>query len=136
MKKFILLLIVAFVGLVDMQAQMYNIYVRNAEGKPLKGVMVYTFPIKNKGLEAYREAVSNYGRFDLVRNGVVARGETQTDGLCVIEGRKSGAIILDGYGVSGDIYGISLYYVEDYVKGSLDNTIELVLKSEGLIVTP
>lgn len=131
MKKFILLLIVSFVGLVDMQAQMYNIYVRNAEGKPLKGVMVYTFPIKNKGLEAYREAVGNYGRFDLVRNGVVARGETQTDGLCVIEGRKSGAIILDGYGVSGDIYGISLYYVEDYVKGSLDNTIELVLKSEG-----
>lgn len=131
MRKIFLLIFVFVCVCVDTYAQMYNIYVKNSDGKPLKGVMVYTFPIKSKGEAAFQEAESNYGRFDLVRNGVIARGETQSDGLCVIEGRRSGSIILDGYNVSSGIYGIALFDIDDFIKSSVESTIVLVLKSEG-----
>ncbi|MDE5561827.1 MAG: hypothetical protein K2J00_08570 [Bacteroidaceae bacterium] len=131
MRRLLFLLMLVVCMLCEMHAQqMYNIYVKNPEGKPLKGVIVYTFPIRSKGEAAYSEGRSNKeagSHFDKKKHNLLDEGKTDTEGLCVLRCSKDGAIILDGGDVASGLYDFRLYRVDKYKKGELDLNIELVL---------
>ena len=134
MKKALFLFIVMFGMLAEVQAQMYNIYVRNADGKALEKVKVYTFPIMKRANAAYQEAQNDIAnRFDKKKHELLAEGETDASGLCVIQCSSVGSIILDGGDCISGIYEFKLYAVEDYRENELDYTLDLVLGGQDYI---
>lgn len=132
MKRFYLLLICLFFCVCgELHAQVYNIIVKNPEGKPLEKVIVYTFPIKKKATAAYQEAVNDIAkRFNEKKHELLAKGETNANGLCVIQCSSIGSIILDGGDCVLGEYNFKLYAVEDYKEDDLDYTLELILEGQ------
>lgn len=131
MKKYLLLFIATLLCYADMQAQMvFDVHVKNAEGVPLEGVLVYSFPIKKKGLDAYKQAMAedNIARyFDKKKHDLLAEGKTDAGGVCLIRANSFGAIILDGGDCRNGIYDVILYNVEDCRKDNTNFRLDLIL---------
>ena len=132
MKRFLILLVgLLFCVCGEMHAQIYNVIVKNSEGKPLERVKVYTFPIRKKGEAAFKEGEKDIANaFDKKKHELLAEGETNASGLCVIQCSSIGSIILDGGDCMSGIYDFKLYIVEDYKENELDYTLELVLNGQ------
>ncbi len=118
------------------RAQMYNVYVKNADGKPLKGVLVYTFPTKAKAEAAYKDSKADGFLSDNARKSLVEEGKTDESGLCVIRAMSSGSIILDGGAVISGMYDFTLFHIEKYQKSELDFNLELVLTGKEFSAAP
>lgn len=134
LKKIILYIILLLSVTVGVQAQTYNIYVRNEKGVPMGGIKVFTFLRQSVAKEAFAQATSElnnpntvygYGSFDENKYSPIAEDKTDADGLCVIAGSSEGSIILDGYDLDG--YGAMLFHIKD-CKVEADNTLNLILK--------
>ena len=120
--------------LVDVQAQMkFTIYVRNANGAPLEGVTVSSFPLKKDGSAAYNAAKNNYGLFDGVKYNMLEQVRTESDGSCVVKALYTGSVMLDGGSCVNGEYDILLFNIEDHRENDQDYTLEFVLSGEEFV---
>lgn len=127
--KCALLLISMLFVLVEVQAQSFNIYVKNKAGIPLENVVVYSFMKKSDAKAAFAQASAKdaFGYFDKQKYKPLDEQKTGSDGLVVIQATLEGAVILDGGDVSGDvILDVKLFNVSDYVKDISNPTFTLV----------
>lgn len=129
MKKALFLFIVMFGMLAEVQAQM-AVYVKSQkEGKPLRGVIVYSFSIKKDAKRAFDEMKreDNFSKkFDEKKYGLIESKKTDATGMCLINVPSWGAIILDG-GDCSDIHNLGIYEIDKYLDNELDNDVELIL---------
>ena len=141
MKRLLFLTLVALCGLVEVHAIKYNVYVKNADGTPLKGVQVYSFNTKRGAEDAYKAALKLPGHFfefsaDLKRlkkdYALQEMVTTNEDGLCIVECDKDGYLVLDADDVQDADYeyAFSLFCIADYIEGENDFDIELVMQSK------
>lgn len=134
MKKILFLLSIMLFVLVDVQAQMrFTIYVRNANGAPLEGVTVSSFPLKKNGSAAYNEAKNNYGLFDGVKYNMLEQVRTESDGSCIVKALSTGSVMLDGGSCVNGEYDILLFNIEDYRENDHDYTLEVVLSGKEYV---
>lgn len=126
MRRLLFVVIVILCALTEVHAQ-YNIYVKNANGDPLKGVVVYTFPTRSMGENAIKKFDNGAFPEELKHTQCDEPAETNEDGLCIMKCMPAGSIILEGGGVVSGAYDTKLFYVEDYLKDELDLNLNLVL---------
>ena len=127
--KFAFLLISILFILAEVQAQTFNVFIKDKAGNPIKGVMVYSFLKKSDAKAAFAQASAkdSYGAFDKQKYKPVDEQKTGSDGLAVIQATLEGAVILDGLDVTGNvIFDVKLFNVSDYVKDISNPTITLV----------
>ena len=132
--KFAFLLISILFILAEVQAQTFNVFIKDKAGNPIKGVIVYSFLKKSDAKAAFAQASANdpngnfgFGMFDKVKYKPLDQQTTGSDGLVVIQATLEGAVILDGLNVCGNvIFDVKLFNVSDYVKDISNPTITLV----------
>ena len=127
--KFAFLLISILFILAEVQAQTFNVFIKDKAGNPIKGVMVYSFLKKSDAKAAFAQASAkdSYGAFDKQKYKPLDEQKTGSDGLVVILATLEGAVILDGLDVTGNvIFDVKLFNVSDYVKDISNPTITLV----------
>ena len=85
--KCALLLISMLFVLVEVQAQSFNIYVKNKAGIPLENVVVYSFMKKSDAKAAFAQASAKdaFGYFDKQKYKPLDEQKTGSDGLVVIQ---------------------------------------------------
>ncbi len=116
--------------LLQAQAQRYNVYVKNKQGVPLRGVLVYSFPTRVMGENAMKELREQYAISSKYKSDPELIGKTDAEGLCIVKGFSSGSILLDG----GDVqpaHGVGLYRIKDFQKDNTDFSLHLVLDGIG-----
>lgn len=153
MKRLLFLILTVLCGFVEMHAIKYNVYVRNADGKPLKGVEVYSFLNRSRAEAAYREALKLDGRFYEMEEAALKKytfqekQKTDERGYCIIECIPDGSVVIDAddlrYVDTEYVYDFSLFHVSSCQKSEFDYTLEIVLqgkktkkakKSDGKII--
>ena len=146
MKRLLFLTLSVLCGLIEMYAQVgrqYNVTVKNSNGEPLRGVIVYSF-VNEEQARAVSAIAGNseYGfddvSIDKSKIGLVEEGKTDESGLCIIRCMPNGAIVLYGYDASSDAADytkLQIYRVKDYIASVMDNDIDLVLQAEMIITS-
>lgn len=137
MKRYLFLMLVVLCAFVEVHAIKYNVYVRNIDGKPLKGVEVYSFLNSSRAEAAYKEALKLDGRFyqmeDVLKKYTFQeKQKTDGRGFCIIECLPDGSVVVDADDLmdSEYVYDFSLFHVASCQKGESDYTLEIVLQGK------
>ncbi len=113
------------------QGQLYNVYVKDPDGKPVRGVEVFTFLNHRMAEDAHKELKENYVLSQETLGNVLDRAKTDMAGMCQLKCSRAGTVLVDGEG-AGIYDEWFLFRVEKYLKdGSIDLEFVLSTKSKG-----
>lgn len=135
MKRLLSILLLVLCVCCEMHAQHYNIHVKSPDGKPLKGVIVYSFPLARNAEAAYKEGKNNGDTriFDKSLHHLMDEEKTNEDGFCTVECMPTGSFILDGGDVLSGVYDFKLFHIKKLQKNPLDITFDLVLEGKEYV---
>lgn len=99
MKRYLLFLMVVLLASLDINAQMFNVYVQldGEDGlKPASGIDIYSFPTERLAKSAIANYKTTYG-LEYNEKLLIDKQTTNVDGFCILKADREGFLVIDDY---------------------------------------
>ncbi|MBR4161177.1 MAG: hypothetical protein IKT87_05825 [Bacteroidaceae bacterium] len=140
MKRYLLFLMVVLLASLDINAQMFNVYVKYSDGAVASNVEIYSFVTEKLA----KNSVANYKNSYQVEVGSpkknTGHATTGADGFCMLEADRDGYIVVDDPLALSEplVLRLSACLVDGEIRITIKKTIEAgkaVKDSEGVMKT-